>query len=79
MASWLVNALGFAAFATNVAGNFLLAHKRLSGWVVRLVSIVLWGVYASEIASWPMIANAITFFGINCYGIWQWRKAGVNA
>jgi len=73
-ATLLIDLVGFAAFASNVAGNLLLAWKRIDGWIVRAVSIVLWGIYASNIDSWPMIANSVTFFAINCFGFWKWRK-----
>ena len=70
----VVEAIGFAAFLTNVLGNWLLAVKSERGWLVRIVSIVLWGVYGWKTASFAMMANAVTFFGINCYGYRKWRK-----
>lgn len=70
MAEWF----GFAAFGLNVLGNLLLARKQRSGWLVRLVSIVIWGVYASMVWSPSLLANAVTFFGINCYGYWNWGE-----
>jgi hypothetical protein len=62
------------AFALNVWGNWLLAVKSERGWLVRIASIVLWGIYAGQTASIAMTANSITFFGINCFGYWKWRK-----
>jgi hypothetical protein len=70
----LGDAIGFAAFLTNVAGNLLLTGKSVHGWWIRIVAIVLWFVYARSTASWPMTANAVTFFGINCYGLWKWNR-----
>jgi len=67
--------IGFAAFLLNVLGNLLLAWKNIWGWIVRIASIVLWGVYAVDVASGPMLMNSITFFTINCFGFWKWRKA----
>lgn len=72
MIHW-IDAFGFAAFVSNVWGNWLLAQKSRRGWVVRIVSIVLWGAYGSTLANVPMILNAATFFAINCYGWWKWR------
>lgn len=69
----LVNLAGFAAFVLNVWGNLLLARKSERGWWVRIASIILWGAYGIGAASWPNILNAVTFFGINCYGLWKWR------
>ena len=69
-----VDANGFLSFALNVAGNMMLAWKWRSGWVVRIVAIVSWGLYGWQIASKPIVLNAATFFCINCYGWWKWRK-----
>ncbi len=70
----LIVCIGFIGYGTNVAGNLLLAWKRTSGWIVRAVSIVAWGIYAASIDSWPMIANSVTFFVLNCIGFAKWRK-----
>lgn len=70
----IVDVIGFAAFLTNVAGNFMLVYKTVWGWVVRLVSISLWFVYGWGDDSLPNVANAVVFFFINCYGIYRWRK-----
>ncbi len=65
---------GFAAFLSNVYGNLLLARQRADGWYVRIVSILLWGLYGWSTASLPMLANAATFLGINIYGLYKWKK-----
>jgi hypothetical protein len=65
---------GFLSFALNVAGNLMLTWKWRSGWAVRIIAIISWGIYGAQLSSWPMIANAVTFFCINCYGWWKWRK-----
>ena len=67
-----MEAVGFAAFLTNVGGNVLLARLIIWGWPVRIVSIVLWGTYAATIESPSLLANAATFFAINCYGWRNW-------
>jgi hypothetical protein len=67
--------VGFAAMATNVAGNILITRKSWHGWWVRIISILLWGAYGISDTRWPVIANAVVFFGINCYGIWAWRRS----
>lgn len=70
----MIEIVGIAAFVLNVVGNLLLARRSIRGWAVRIVSIVLWGVYAANILSLSLLLNAITFFGINCYGWWNWRR-----
>lgn len=75
----LVETIGFVAFVLNVYGNWLLAVKSERGWLVRIVSIVCWGVYAGKTQSLAMMTNAVTFFGINCYGFWKWRKEAREA
>lgn len=70
----LTDANGFLSFILNVAGNMMLAWKWRSGWVVRIVAIVSWGLYGLQIRSNPIMLNAVTFFCINCYGWWKWRK-----
>lgn len=69
-----IELVGFAAFLSNVGGNLLLAWKSIWGWVVRLGSITLWGIYAWDVSSPSMLANACTFFVINCVGVWKWRR-----
>lgn len=75
----LNDAAGFAAFLLNVWGNLLLARKSETGWPVRIASILLWGAYAWSVSSLPMLANAATFFCINCYSAWKWRRERVPA
>ncbi len=69
-----IEIVGFLAFLTNVVGNFMLARKIIWAWPVRLVSITLWGFYAVDLDSPSLLANALTFFAINCYGWHHWRK-----
>ena len=71
--TWL-DANGFLSFILNVAGNMMLAWKWRSGWVVRIVAIVSWGIYGVQLASKPIMLNAVTFFCINCYGWWKWSR-----
>lgn len=70
----MIEVVGFLAFITNVVGNLLLARKIIWAWPIRLVSIVLWGIYAWNTASPSLFANACTFFAINCYGWHHWHK-----
>ena len=70
----MIELVGFAAFLLNVLGNLLLAWRSTYGWIVRLVSISLWGAYAWSIASPSLLANAATFFAINCLGWWKWSR-----
>ena len=70
----LVDANGYFSFLMNVAGNFMLTHKSRHGWLVRIVAIVSWGIYGIQLSSKPVMANAVTFFCVNCYGWWKWSR-----
>lgn len=70
--------LTWSAFILNVVGNILLARKKESGWWIRLAPNVLWFIFAVNIRSSAMLANSVTFFGINLYGIWKWRKVKIH-
>lgn len=68
-------AIGYLAFVLNVVGNLLLAHRNIGGWVVRLVTNVLWVAYALQVSDGgPVALNHVVFFGINVYGFWKWRQ-----
>jgi nicotinamide riboside transporter PnuC len=67
--------IGYLAFALNVIGNVLLAHKNILGWAVRLVTNVAWIVYAWQIEDGgPVVFNHAAFVLINLYGMVQWWK-----
>lgn len=72
-------AIGLAGFAANVAGNMLLAHKSQRGWGIRILSNILWLIYAGKSQSFAMAANGVTFMGINIYGWWTWRNSQRSA
>lgn len=77
----VVEVVGFLAFSTNVAGNLMLAWQTIWGWIVRLVSISLWFVYAvygDDGIDLPLTVNAVTFFCINLFGLWKWRREMQN-
>jgi nicotinamide riboside transporter PnuC len=63
-----------AGFVTNVVGNMLLTRKSAHGWCVRIVSNLLWTVYAGTAASLSMNVNHGVFFLVNVYGWWKWRR-----
>ncbi len=75
----MINTLGYIAFVLNVAGNLMLARKNIVGWIVRLVTNVVWVAYAVQVEGGfeqPMALNHLTFFGINIYGWWHWHRTG---
>lgn len=67
-------AIGFAGFTTNVAGNMLLTAKNPHGWWIRIISNALWLAYAGATSSLAVTANAIVFSVINVYGWWKWSR-----
>jgi thiosulfate reductase cytochrome b subunit len=68
--------VGAAATITNIWGNLALANLRSRGWMIRLLTNVLFIVYSAHIwGGWPMMANHVTFFVINIVGWNRWRKA----
>lgn len=71
---WIPEAIGVVGFLTNVWANLLIARKSESGWIVRLVSNVLWLVFGVAQASLANTLNAVTFAGINVYGLRRWRR-----
>ena len=69
-----VEAIGYAAFLMNVAGNLMLAKLNVWGWIVRLATNVAWIAYAVQVPGGaPMWANHAAFFAINIYGFREWR------
>ena len=77
--AWLVEAVGFVAFATNVWANILIARKSETGWVVRLVSNAFWFAFGIAALSLANILNAVTFAVINVYGLRRWRRERLEA
>jgi nicotinamide riboside transporter PnuC len=73
--SW-VEAVGVVAFILNVWGNLMLARLRTGGWIVRLLTNVVWVVYSFNTdGGWPLMLNHLVFFYINVDGWMQWRRA----
>lgn len=70
----MIEAVGYLATALNIAGNLMLARMSIWGWVVRLLTNVVYVVYALQIEQgMPVVANHALFFAINIYGFMQWR------
>lgn len=77
--SVLIEAVGIVAFLTNVWANILIARKSETGWVVRLVSNAFWLAFGIAAFSVANILNAVTFAGINVYGLLRWRRERLGA
>lgn len=72
----MTEAIGYAAFVMNVAGNLMLARMNVWGWVVRLMTNVTWIAYAVQVPGGaPMWLNHAAFLAINIYGFREWRGA----
>lgn len=68
--------VGVVAFITNVWGNWALAKLKSTGWIIRLVTNVLWIVYSAHTwGGWPLMLNHVAFFVLNIVGWIKWRKA----
>lgn len=74
-----VELVGFAAFAMNVVGNWMLTSKREGGWWVRIACNVAQLAYAALIWSPSLAVSAVTFAGINVAGIIRWRRTTPDA
>jgi len=71
--SW-VEATGYLAFGLNVIAALMLAQRNVWGWILRLVTNVVWIAYAVQVpGGGPVWINAAAFFMINIYGFVQWR------
>ncbi len=76
----MIEIIGYVATALNIWGNLLLAKQSIQGWLVRLATNVVYVVYALQIdQGLPVVANHVLFFGINLYGLRQWKKAAAHA
>lgn len=70
----LTEVVGLVGFVTNVWANLLIARKSESGWIVRLVSNAFWLAFGIAASSLANALNAVTFAGINVYGLARWRR-----
>jgi hypothetical protein len=71
--------VGCAAFVTNVWGNLMLARLKTGGWVVRLLTNVIWVIYSWHTnGGWPLMLNHLVFFYINVDGWIRWSRAQQN-
>lgn len=76
---WLTEIVGIVGFITNVWANLLIARKSESGWIVRLVSNAFWLAFGIADLSLANTLNALTFAGINVYGLRRWRRERIAA
>lgn len=68
--------VGVLATVTNIWGNLALAKLETRGWVIRLLTNVLFIVYSAHVwGGWPIMLNHIAFFVINIVGWVKWRHA----
>lgn len=69
-----IEVVGIVAFLTNVWANLLIARKSERGWTIRLVSNAWWLAFGIAAGSIANVLNAVTFAGINVYGLVRWRR-----
>lgn len=65
---------GYVASAVGVTGSLLLTHRRVSGWWVCFVGLVMWAAYGWSKTDWPLVVNSFVFAAVYMYGIWKWRR-----
>ena len=70
----IVDLIGVVGTILNIWGNLLIAHKTSFGWWVRIACNLVWILHGAYASNSPVILNAVVFLGINCYGIWKWKK-----
>jgi nicotinamide riboside transporter PnuC len=71
-----VEIVGCVATVLNIIGNLMLARLRLGGWVIRLLTNIVWVVYSLNTnGGWPLMLNHLVFFYINLDGWLAWRRA----
>ena len=66
--------LGHAGYAILTVGMFLIAHKKISGWIVRAASVLILIFVGFAIGLTSMWAWGFLFFGMEVYGYRTWRK-----
>ena len=66
--------VGWLGFALNLWGNLALTRYDAWGWIIRLGSNVAWVAYSANAGVWPLLANHITFAGVNVLGWIRWRR-----
>jgi len=70
--------VGVLGFVTNLIGNLMLTGKTRPGWLIRIISNILWGIYA--IIIWPsapsVLLNAVVFSIVNIIGWYRWAPEG---
>lgn len=67
MWSWLLTVVG-------VFGIFLIGQKRIVGWVVLVVSELLWIWYAIDTAQYGFVAGALIYGAVYLVSFHRWAK-----
>jgi hypothetical protein len=69
-----VEVTGYAATGLNIWGNLALARMSRTGWIIRMLTNVVYVIYAVQVSGgMPVVANHVLFFGINLYGFRRWQ------
>ena len=75
----LLNLVSWAGFATTLAGVWLVARKRISGWPVAAFSEVLWMTWAALVGGWALFALAAALVVLNVHGWCHWHREATVA
>ena len=75
--TWLLAGLSWGGFVTTLLGVLLVARKLTIGWLVALLSEVLWMWWAAVTGGWALFALSSCLVVLNAHGWLHWRKATV--
>ncbi len=69
-----IDALGFLGDAMILIGVWMVGDKKIAGWYIGLLGVVISLWYAALIRSYPIIVIEIIFIGIYSRNIYLWSK-----
>ncbi len=65
--------------ATSLLAVYMLGKKIRNGFLVFVLSNILWVVMGVLTDSWAMIAGNLIFLALNLQGYWRWGQEDASA